>query len=223
MFGSTLLLTLCWHSFPHYSSHKEGRIRCPLHADQRGVCHAAVGLLERLPTWKYHIPVPGGGAVCNCVLSDLRSPSHSFVPDIFLRWIYFSLFGIFVAVPLVTKFSYFPSSRLLRANDESVCKLHYVWKEDVTPHLEKVTPGNWWMTNNSQMSFLLSVLVYILLVYNLSGKHSAGIGATRDHLKKRSDLSAEHFVWSNRSKKNVFVTFHSKTHYCTYSLQLHQI
>ena len=66
-----------------------------LHMDQRGVCHAAVGLLERLPTWKYHIPVLCGGPVCNCVLSDLQSPSHSFLPDIFLQWIYFSFFLVF--------------------------------------------------------------------------------------------------------------------------------
>lgn len=64
-------------------------------------------LLERLPTWKYHIPVLSRGLVCNCVLSDLQSRSHSFVPDIFLQRIYFSISGIFAVVPLVTKFSSF--------------------------------------------------------------------------------------------------------------------
>lgn len=135
--GSVFGLALCWLC-PDIHSHtiaavKEGCIRCPLRTDQRGVCHTAVGLLERLPTWKYHIPVLSGGPVCNCVLSDLHSPSHSFVPDIFLQWIYFSLFGILVPVPLVTKFSSFLLPCVLQSNDKSVWKLHFVLKKNTTP------------------------------------------------------------------------------------------
>lgn len=96
-------LALCWlcpdihsHTISGSGKKKKGMHHTALlHMDQRGVCHAAVGLLERLPTWKYHIPVLCGGPVCNCVLSDLQSPSHSFLPDIFLQWIYFSFFLVF--------------------------------------------------------------------------------------------------------------------------------
>lgn len=126
-------LALCWLC-PDIHSHtisaaRKGCITQPLHIDQSGVCHAAVGLFERLPTWKYQIPVLSGGPVCNCVLSDLQSPSHSFVPDIFHQWIYFSFFGILAVVPLVTKFSFFLPPCVLWANDKSVWKLHFVWKE----------------------------------------------------------------------------------------------
>lgn len=127
--GAGPLLTLSWHSFPHYISSEKGMHHTtPPHRSKWGVLRS-VGLFERLPTWKYHIPVLSGGPVCNCVLSDLQSPSHSFVPDIFLQWIYFSFFGILAAVPLVTKFRSFLSPCVLWANDKSVWKLHFVWKE----------------------------------------------------------------------------------------------
>lgn len=75
------LLTLSWHSFPHYQPRKKKKKRgtqsdAPhtLTWRSKKVCHATVGLLERLPTWKYHIPDLSGRLVCNCVLSDLQSP-----------------------------------------------------------------------------------------------------------------------------------------------------
>lgn len=124
-----------------YQQWKRVASNTPLYIDQRGVCHAAVGLLARLPTWKYHIPVLSWGSVCNCVLSDLQSPSHSFVPDIFLRWIYFSFSGILAVVPLVTKFSSFLPPCVLRANDKRVRKLHCVCieKKKKLPLQKKVT------------------------------------------------------------------------------------
>lgn len=139
-------VALCWLC-PDIHSHtisavKKGCIRRPLHTDQRGVCRAAVGLLERLPTWKYHIPVLSRGAVCNCVLSDLQSPSHSFVPDIFLQWIYFSFFGILAAVPLVTKFSSFLPPCVLPGSDKSVWILHFVWEWMLTPSRKRSHPAN---------------------------------------------------------------------------------
>lgn len=96
-------------------------------------------LLERLPTWKYHIPVLSRGLVCNCVLSDLQSRSHSFVPDIFLQRIYFSISGIFAVVPLVTKFSsFFPSSPCaLWASDKTMCENCTFYEKRALPSSRK--------------------------------------------------------------------------------------
>lgn len=127
-------LALCWlcpdihsHTISGSEKKKKGMHHTALlHMDQRGVCHAAVGLLERLPTWKYHIPVLCGGPVCNCVLSDLQSPSHSFLPDIFLQWIYFSFFLVFWQrvhswPNLDLFFLLFLPPRVPPANDKTVC------------------------------------------------------------------------------------------------------
>lgn len=89
-------------------------------------------------------PVLGGGPGCNCVLSDLQSPPHSFVPDIFLHWIYFSLFGVLAAAPLVTKFSSFLPPCAPRANDRKCVQIALCMKRERYPHQEKVTRSNWW-------------------------------------------------------------------------------
>lgn len=141
------LWTLSWHSFSHYISRERGMHQTPPPSrSKRGVPYCC-GLAWETTNLKYHIPVLSGGPVCNCVLSDLQSPFHSFVPDIFLHWIYFSFFGILAAVPLVTKFSSSPPPCVWQVDDKSVWKLNFVQKENVTPILKrsKTTMMNWQM------------------------------------------------------------------------------
>lgn len=181
LIGRVCGLALCWLC-PDIHSHtvsaaKEGCIRCPLHIDQRGVRHTAVGLLERLPTWKYHIPVLCGGPVCNCVLSDLQSPSRSFVPGIFLQWIYFSFSGILAVVPLVTKFWFFFSHHVNCKPMIKVCENCTLYvKRTLTPsrkcHIKQL---NDWM-----QQYCISICFLGLYGLCLSVKHFAGIRTAID-------------------------------------------
>jgi len=115
-------------------------------------------------------PVLGGGPGCNCVLSDLQSPPHSFVPDIFLHWIYFSLFGVLAAAPLVTKFSSFLPPCAPRANDRKCVQIALCMKRERYPHQEKVTRSNWW---TDARDFFSSSLYDSLAWMRLAVQHSS--------------------------------------------------
>lgn len=133
---------LCWlcpdihsHTTLLYTAGKEGIAGRPLHTDQRGVGHAAVSSLERLPTWKYHIAVLGGGGpsvIVSCQTSRVLLTASYLTFS--LRQIYFSFFGIWAVAPLVTKFSsLFPTVCSASQWQQACGNCTFVWKENVTP------------------------------------------------------------------------------------------